>query len=179
VIRHGEKKSVHGCLNDRGQARAENLVNVFSGHPLPAVNNETFFKPAAIFANWYLDTDDCERCNQTVTPLAEALGLPIDLTHGGDHPGGGSGPGGGDAGAALAIKAALKSTGGPVVVAWEHMNIQFLTAALGVAKDKIPHWPGEDFDTLYVFEFDTETTLLTFRVSKEGFEEMTAAEIVV
>ena len=29
---------------------------------------------------------------------------------------------------------------GPVLVAWEHINIQYLTADLGVAKKSIPNW---------------------------------------
>lgn len=180
VIRHGEKKRKPGCLSDRGQARAENLVSVFTGQPLPSVSNDVFFTPAAIFAFAYNVPGqsplrsfwlwkNCERANQTVTPLAKALGLPIDWTHGGERPGPGGYNGDGNAGAALAIKAALKRTGGPVLAAWEHSNIQWLTRELGVAGDRISQWDDYEFGSVYVFEFDVNMTLLTFRVSDQGF----------
>merc|ERR1719329_1010378 len=111
IIRHGEKTWTLGCLNDQGKARAKNIVNVFNGKP--SAQHETFLVPSSVFANYYHDPIDCERCNQTVTPISQALGLPIDLTHGGGQPG--SGVGGGDSGAATAIKQALKATGGPVL----------------------------------------------------------------
>ena len=56
---------------------------------------------------------------------------------------------GGNEGAADAIRrAALKH--GAVLAAWEHYNIQFLTAALGVPKANVPYWSDKDYDTVYV-----------------------------
>merc|ERR1719264_2235843 len=104
-----------GCLSARGEARARSLVGVFDGRPSTA--HDTFGVPKAIFANWYDDPVDCERCNQTVTPLAAVLGLKIDLTHGGGQPG--TGPNGGNVGAAAAIRQQLERTGGPVLAGWE------------------------------------------------------------
>merc|ERR1712217_836417 len=95
-----------------------------------------FGVPKAIFANWYDDPIDCERCLQTISPLADALRLDVDHTHGGNHPG--KGPGDGNAGAALAIKRALRSTGGPVLAAWESANIHYLATELGVID--APKW---------------------------------------
>mmetsp|Transcript_61457 Transcript_61457/g.99486 ORF Transcript_61457/g.99486 Transcript_61457/m.99486 type:complete len:114 (-) Transcript_61457:32-373(-) len=100
-------------------------------------------------------------------PLAQANGLQVDITHGGDSPGTGSG--GGNKGAAAAILATLKRTGGPVVVGWEHVNIQFLTAELGVPKDHIPEWPGSDYDTIYVLKFDSNQKLIFWRKSAQHF----------
>jgi hypothetical protein len=37
-----------------------------------------------------------------------------------------------------------------VLAAWEHYNIQFLTAELGVPKAGIPYWSDADYDTVYV-----------------------------
>merc|ERR1712224_528140 len=121
IIRHGEKTWAAGCLNDQGNARAQNLVDVFNGQPSEV--HDTFQAPAALFAHWYKDPIDCERCLETVTPLSESLGIDIDHTHGGGQPG--TGPNGGNAGAAAAIKEALAATGGPVLAAWEHINIQY------------------------------------------------------
>eukprot|EP00929_Paragymnodinium_shiwhaense_P109322 TRINITY_DN75731_c0_g1_i1.p1 TRINITY_DN75731_c0_g1~~TRINITY_DN75731_c0_g1_i1.p1 ORF type:complete len:223 (+),score=18.87 TRINITY_DN75731_c0_g1_i1:95-670(+) len=168
VTRHGEKVWLLGCLNGQGEARAKHLVNVFDG--------KAFQKPKYIFANWYDDPIDCERCNQTATPLAKSLGLKIDLTHGGEKPG--RGPNGGNAGAATAIKRELQSTGGPVLAVWEHVNIQYLTQELGVAASAIPKWPGSDYDTIYVFEFDAGQNLTNFWTSHENFTS-TAATVVV
>lgn len=165
IIRHGEKTWALGCLNGQGKARAANLVSVFNGKPSP--KHPTFQVPKYIFANWYHDPIDCERCNQTVTPTASALGLTIDLTHGGGQPG--TGPNGGNKGAAAAIVQELKATGGPVLVAWEHMNIQYLTEDLGVAKSSIPAWSGSDYDTIYVLEFDETQQLVNFQTSHENF----------
>ena len=43
-----------------------------SGQPSPL--HETFGTPQHIYANYYDDPIDCERCNQTVTPIADKLG---------------------------------------------------------------------------------------------------------
>jgi hypothetical protein len=160
IIRHGEKTGTFGCLNDQGKARAKNLVNVFDG--------VHFEIPKGIFANWYHDPLDCERANQTVTPLAGALGLDIDITHGGGRPG--IGPHGGNKGAAIAIKKQLQMAGGPILVAWEHMNIKTLAEDLGVDKNSLPRWSGEDFDTVYVLEFDGSQQLTKVSVSNQNRE---------
>ena len=82
IIRHGEKLTMLGCLNAAGHSRARYLVDVFN--TTPSADHELFYRPTAIFANYYDDGIDCERCNQTEAPLAAALGLPVDLTHGYD-----------------------------------------------------------------------------------------------
>eukprot|EP00930_Biecheleria_cincta_P102741 TRINITY_DN94562_c0_g1_i1.p1 TRINITY_DN94562_c0_g1~~TRINITY_DN94562_c0_g1_i1.p1 ORF type:complete len:216 (-),score=39.94 TRINITY_DN94562_c0_g1_i1:282-884(-) len=165
IIRHGEKKWVFGCLSAAGQARAENLVSVFDGKP--SEQHDTFAKPRSIFAHWYRDPIDCERCNQTVTPISMALNVPIDLSHGGAEPG--AGPGGGNPGAAKAMLAALESTGGPVLAAWEHLNIHYLTRDLGVAESQIPKWSGSDYDGVYILNFDSSHKLKSFRRAAQNF----------
>merc|ERR1712187_697682 len=115
------------------------------------------------------------RCNQTATPLAESLGLAIDLTHGGNQPG--RGPNGGNEGAAKAIKEQLQRTGGPVLAVWEHLNIKYLTQALGV-KSTIPKWPGSDYDTIYTLEFDANQNLTSFWTSNEDFTSSGASLVV-
>ena len=54
---------------------------------------------------------------------------------------------GGNLAAANAIKQAaliVADTHSTILVSWEHYNIQFLTADLGVSKSKIPTWKGSD-----------------------------------
>ncbi|CAE8599936.1 unnamed protein product, partial [Polarella glacialis] len=75
ILRHGEKVWMLGCENAQGLARAQNLIHVFNG--MPSTEHETFPKPKAVFANWYHDPVDCERCNQTMQPLAQANGLQV------------------------------------------------------------------------------------------------------
>jgi hypothetical protein len=165
IVRHGEKVWDLGCLNDVGWSRAFNLVDVFNGQPSP--KHSTFKVPNYIFAHWYDDPIDCERCKQTATPLSSALGVHIDMTHGGGSPG--TGPGGGNAAAAAAILHQLQVTGGPVFVAWEHLNIQTLTADLGVAQSSIPQWPESDYDSVYILEYGSNQSLTNFAVSAQNF----------
>ena len=76
VIRHGEKTSVVGCLNGAGEARAAALVDIFNGEA--STRHETFGTPKSIFANNYDDHIDCERCTQTVKPIATGNSLITD-----------------------------------------------------------------------------------------------------
>ena len=176
IIRHGEKDSVLGCLSARGQARAQNLKKLFG-------DGLAFRRPSAVFANLYDDPLDCERCIQTVTPLADSLGLLVNSSFSYDFwLGGNSGAAAAFAGTLGALEAAAASchaaaagacgglaeqqcqlctgkrqhelraahcdasalasfcrAGAPLersawpalLVAWEHVNIQWLTEDLG------------------------------------------------
>jgi len=92
------------CWSDVGQERAASLYDTFSAR---------FLLPNALFANYYDDFIDCERCLQTVTPISQRLGVPIDHKHGYNF------WTGGNSGAADAIKAKL-ATSNVILVAWEH-----------------------------------------------------------
>ena len=140
IIRHGEKKWALGCLNDQGEARAASLPSTFSGKPSPT--HKTFEVPQKLFANQYDDPVDCERCKQTLKPISTALHLPIVFDYG--YP---SWLGGNSLAAAAIRNASLAVD--IVLVAWEHVNIQYLTADLGVPKASIPNWPDSDYDTVY------------------------------
>ena len=162
IIRHGEKTFGGGCLNIQGQERANNIPSVFDG--------TRFLKPAQLFANKYygaattagVKTANCERCFLTIQPIAQFLSIPLDFDHG--YPT----ALGGNQGAANAIKAAALKQG-VVLVAWEHYNIQFLTADLGVDKSKIPEWSGDDYDSIYVLTFDSSGTLSSFEAKAQGY----------
>ena len=83
-------------------------------------------------------------------PTAQALSLPVDFSHG--YP---KALGGNEA-AAAAIKQSAQ-THAVVLASWEHYNIQFLAADLGVPKADIPNWPHDDFDTVYVITLDAKS----------------------
>ena len=126
--------------------------------------------PQKLFANQYDDPVDCERCKQTLTPISQALSLPIVFDYG--YP-----PWlGGNAKAAAAIRNASASSA-TTLVAWEHVNIQYLPADLGVPKEQIPTWPDSDFDTVYVLRF-AQGQLTNFTVAAQNFSPPTAAGLV-
>ena len=156
INRHGEKKWSLGCLNDQGQARAENLAAA-------VYNGDKFLLPEAIYACQYDDPIDCERCKETVTPLSEATSLPIVFDYGYRE------VLGGNQGAADAMKENLKIVD-TIVVAWEHNNINPLTEALGVDSSELDTWPESDYDTIYQLEFDADSLeLLSYTKTAENF----------
>ena len=162
VIRHGEKKWALGCLSERGEERARALPGIFNG--APSDKHDTFAAPDFIYANLYSDPIDCERCVQTVTPLAAALGLPLNKSYG--YP---KKLGGNTLAAQVMLQRTMNSPGTVVLAAWEHVNIQFLVEAMGVPKASVPSWPGSDYDTVYVVTVDANAKVLHFRVSHENF----------
>ena len=155
IIRHGEKTNPIGCLSAAGKKRADALPSIFNG--------TQFRTPAALFATFYDDHIDCERCTQTVMPISTALGLPINNSYGYNK------KLGGNTAAAAAMLATLKAGVSPILTAWEHVNIQYLTADLGVAASQIPSWSGADYDTVYELTFDGGMQLAGFKVSAENF----------
>ena len=161
IIRHGEKTNPIGCLSAAGKERADALPSIF--------NSTQFRTPAALFATFYDDHIDCERCTQTVTPISTALGLPINNSYGYNK------KLGGNTAAAAAMLATLKAGASPILTAWEHVNIQYLTADLGVAASQIPSWSGADYDTVYELTFDGGMQLAGFKVSAENFHPSAAA----
>ena len=165
IIRHGEKTWSLGCLNSQGEARAASLPSTFDGKSSPT--HATFQTPTALFANRYDDPVDCERCKQTLTPISQALNLTLNFTFG--YP-----PWiGGNSEAASAIRNATLPGGQFVLVAWEHVNIQFLVADLGVDKSLIPVWHGDDYDTVYVLTYVGGGGEPFFKVSRENFTSTT------
>ena len=156
IIRHGEKKWVLGCLSSAGQRRANLLPTLFNGQP--------FLTPHHIFANYYDDKIDCERCIQTVTPLAKTLHLTVNASYGYNTWLGGNNL------AAQTFRTVISQSSAPtvLVVAWEHVNIKPLTEALGVDSSKIPVWKGSDYDTVYVLDLNATGHVVGFEVSAEN-----------
>jgi hypothetical protein len=168
IIRHGEKKSTEGCLNGTGEARAAALPGIFSGLPSPA--HATFAVPKALFANHYDNRRDCERCLETLQPISVALGLPIIFDYGYPHHLGGN---------KRAATAMLRANASTLLVAWEHVNIQFLVEHLGVPRPSVPHWPDDSFDTVYAVSVSHQR-VVDFAVLRQNFTHAPAgAELIV
>jgi hypothetical protein len=156
IIRHGEKKWALGCLSAAGQKRANLLPSIFDG--------SKFSTPERIFANYYDDKIDCERCIQTVTPIAKKLNLSVNSTYGYNVWLGGNEL------AAQAFRRVISVQKVPttILVAWEHVNIKPLTEALGVDGSTIPTWGSSDFDTVFVLDVNTTGHVIGFRVAAEN-----------
>jgi len=159
IIRHGEKTWSGGCLSPPGQERANVLETIFNG--VASSKHSTFATPTQMFADQYHEVPECERCWLTVEPLAQYLNLSTTFTHGHNF-------NGGNAASAAAIREA-SLTQPVILVAWEHHNIQFLTADLGVKKSNIPDWSGSDYDTVYELKLDSKGALSSFEVHKQNY----------
>ena len=165
IARHGEKSVWYGCLNATGEARAAALPSIFDGQA--RANGATLYKPKALFAYYYDDGQDCERCIATLQPMAKDLGLSIQ------HTPSSSSTTEGVRLAAASITKALASD--PVVlVAWNHHHIAALAEQLGVSAASIPTWDGSDFDSVFQLIFEG-STLVSFSVTSEGFDPATTS----
>ena len=156
IIRHGEKKWLLGCLSKKGEARANALESIF---------RQRFNLPGHIFANFYDDHVDCERCIETVTPIANSLRLRVNASFGYNK------VLGGNLRASEAFKSLIRSSPAPqrILIAWEHLNIKPLTIALGVPQEQIPSWKSSDFDTVYILSFNSSAHLMSFNISAEEY----------
>jgi hypothetical protein len=160
VLRHGEKSSLTGCLDAAGKGRAASYPGIFDTQN----KSNDFETPKAVFAFRYKECDrggsifqgsvrgciinNCQRTLETIQPTATKLNLKVFNEGNGDS----------NMKAAKDILVQLAATGGPVIVDWESKNIQYLTRALGVPVDKIQRWPKTDFDSVYVFTFNLDST---------------------
>jgi hypothetical protein len=165
IIRHGEKKWALGCLSDQGEARAHALPEIFNGRASP--RHATFATPDALFANHYDDPIDCERCKQTLEPISANLSLPIIFNYSFNPKLGGN-----QAAADAILQRAQQAAS--ILVAWEHINIQYLAADLGVDRSLIPSWKDDDYDTVYVLTFVGGGAPF-FRVAHENFTTISDA----
>ena len=145
LIRHGEKPWAGSHLSMLGVERAKALPRLFGGaneappHNLP--------RPDALFAA--APKKKSNRPKETLIPLSEALGLPIDA-HYSDDDGGGLAKrllGGGFAGKV-------------VLVSWRHDNLPALAKALG-ATPPYKKWPDEQYDRVWRIDYRDGKPVLT------------------
>ncbi len=148
LLRHAEKPpleiSVH--LSERGQTRAQALVNLLSVGPVLGTNGP----PAALFAPEFTKRGHGSRPYETLLPLGHVLKLPVQTPY---HS---------KAYAALA-KHILKDSaleGKTVVVCWVHDYLPDLARALGL-KPKPPPWKGSVYDRVWVITYDQHRARLT------------------
>lgn len=157
IIRHAEKPSedgivrgvaVHGhhdkhALCVRGWQRAGALVRFFA--PRGDQPNPLIATPRSIFASGATEWSPSLRSQHTVEPLANELGIAIDVAHAeGDED---------------QLAQAVLAAPAPVLVAWHHKHIPLLVRALVGGEPLCPrHWPDERFDLVWVLERQADGT---------------------
>ena len=137
LLRHAEKPAdkaeVH--LSSRGRERAQALVALL-GRQSPFTTNTPV---AALYATRVTKHDRSQRTGQTLAPLSQDLGLPVNTAFGSDE----------YASLAASILSNPTYRGRTVIICWTHVEIVRLVEALGV-KPKPPPWKDKVFDRLWV-----------------------------
>ena len=142
LIRHGEKSGdpEDAMLTAAGQARAQAYVAYFRNLSL---DSQPVAAPSFLIAA--ADSKDSVRSRLTLTPLSQALGLPIDSAvadH--DYPQ-----------LAQRLLGDARYDHATSLVCWHHGQILALARALGAAESALPHiWPDTVFGWLIRLEFD-------------------------
>jgi hypothetical protein len=136
IFRHAEKLTdgqIH--LPPAGFKRADRLRDLF----VPPGKRPDLPTPQVIFATHASAHSD--RPVETVTPLAQALHLPIDSSISNDD----------YAGLARTLLSG-KYAGKVVLIAWHHGTIPSLVISLG-AKPPVETWPDEQFDRVWRIDY--------------------------
>lgn len=139
IVRHGEKPDSGPGLSPEGEARAQAYVTYFRPFMLDGVA----FRPDMLVAS--ADSKSSARERLTLTPLSQALKLPIDQRFA-DHE-------------VQNLVAALstESHGKSILIAWHHGQLGKLIKAFGAdPKALLPSgkWPDDVFNWVVVLRFD-------------------------
>ena len=132
-------------LIPQGWQRAGALIKLFtsSSGRLPV--------PQFLFAPNEFGSGTSKRPYETITPLSQKLGIPINPPKGQyaktDYE---------------AMLTAATSCNGMVLISWEHGEIPDLAAWILGSKNIAPKWPGERYDIVWVFDLDTSKGTYTF-----------------
>jgi len=193
LIRHGEKAhcgklNTISCLSDLGLERAKYIPSQFGG-TLHGGRSTPYPAPDALFSCNYKDWFDCGsphnpfwknqtmyRTQQTITPLSEKFGIPINNSYG-FMPSLGSNP--------EAAKAILAKLAEPhinvIVVAWEHNNILYgwpekvtnygpgLAESLGASKADLPEWTSDNYDMVFALSYTKDLEYISIEAVAENF----------
>jgi hypothetical protein len=138
IIRHGEKPDTGADLSPIGEKRAAALVRFFTTDP----SVTEFGTPVAIYAAEPQSEGSSMRPIETVTPLAEALGIKINTVYTKSHP-------------KKLVADILNSPGydgKTVLICWVHDAIPAIVKALGV-KPVPDEWPSAEFDRVWKINF--------------------------
>jgi hypothetical protein len=152
IIRHAEKPDSGPGLTPEGEARAQAYVGYFEHF---SVNGESMV-PNALYAS--ADSTSSMRPRLTITPLSQALGLPIDDRFADKQT------------RDLADALRSEAHGNHVLIAWHHGEIPKLIHDLGAdSAALIPgdKWPSDVFGWVVVLRYDHKGRLVSSRVVHE------------
>ncbi len=152
IIRHAEKPVGHFAGVDetgassahhlivRGWQRAGALACLFAPARGP-LQDPLLATPAFIFASAAVDdpvpgNSRSRRSLGTVAPLAERIGVDVNLMF--------------SKGQEKDLAAAAQACHGPVLIAWQHENINLIVNAILGPNVALPNWPKERFDVVFV-----------------------------
>jgi broad specificity phosphatase PhoE len=149
LLRHAEKPAdeEHNELNTRGWKRAHALVDFF----LKRKEFRRHGPPVAIYAMGQHKKGSSVRAIQTVTPLAEELGLEINDEYTRDD----------YEELAEDILSKRKYDGKLVIICWQRDTLPEFAEELGL--EEAPKWGSSVFDRAWSFEYDEDDELEKFR----------------
>jgi hypothetical protein len=111
--------------------------------------------PTHLFASQIGSQGASKRPRETLVPLADRLGLPVDSRFAKDD--------------IAPLAAALRAVAGVALVAWEHHRIPLIVAALGCSGVDVPAiWPDDRYDVVWVLERPAEGMAYAFRQLAEN-----------
>lgn len=137
IIRHAEKDG-GSDLSPQGYQHAQALVQYFQTN----ADVTQYGTPAAIFAEAPKGPDGSRRAIETVTPLATALGLPVQDEFTKKH----------IQELVTLIESSPQFDGRMVLICWEHKVIDQMAAAFGVNPMPDPY-PSSRFDLVWEINF--------------------------
>ena len=148
IIRHAEKpdgtapgldeagNEDDSSLTAVGWERAHALVGLFDpaeGDPRPGLAS-----PGTIYAAGVTDEGEGQRTRETVAPLADALGLPVNTEYG--------------KGEEKKLMKDVLDLSGTTLISWQHSEIPALADAFeSVTPDPPQEWPSDRFDVVWTF----------------------------
>jgi len=148
VIRHGEKpdgsapgvdaagKKDDSSLTATGWERAHSLVELFD--PAQGPVRPGLARPTAIYAAGVTDEAEGQRTRETVTPLADALGITVDADYGRSDE--------------KKLVKAVVNRPGPTLISWQHGGIPDIARAFPDVTPTPPKdWPDDRFDVVWTF----------------------------
>ena len=151
IIRHAEKPPVGSDLSPQGAQRAAGMPAFFENTP----QLKQFGTPVAIYAMEAKSTDSSNRPVETVTPLANALGVPINSSF-----------------TKLQIAPMVSQimnnrlyNNKTVLICWEHDMIPLIASDLG-ATSAPQVWNGTIFNQVWILTY-TGNMVTSFNILQE------------
>jgi hypothetical protein len=111
------------------------------------LQNGLLSKPEFIFASAASEDataadSKSRRPEETVTPLAQRIGIDVNLNF--------------SKGQETELVAAALACKGPVLIAWQHENINLIANSIIGAEVAPQNWPGDRFDVVFVFTLNSK-----------------------